>query len=105
MDLVARSSSVDALPFPSMKTIIFRHFWKYIPMPILKYVQYIPTKEHVRFRQTLKVINNFARELIEQKTEAVLAGKNENKKDIMSILGESRMFATWSGRTDGLLCG
>ncbi|KAI0658317.1 PAH-inducible cytochrome P450 monooxygenase PC-PAH 1 [Cubamyces menziesii] len=77
---------VDALPFPSMKTIIFRHFWKYIPMPILKYVQYVPTKEHVRFRQTLKVINNFARELIEQKTEAVLAGKNENKKDIMSIL-------------------
>ena len=45
------------------------------------------------------------RELIEQKTEAVLAGKNENKKDIMSILGESRMFATWSGQTDNLVCG
>ncbi|KAJ8474242.1 hypothetical protein ONZ51_g7351 [Trametes cubensis] len=77
---------LDAIPFPSKKTMIFRHFWKYIPMPILKYVQYIPTKEHVRFRQTLKVINNFARGLIEEKTEAVLAGKNENKKDIMSIL-------------------
>ena len=89
MALVGHSFSLDAIPFPSKKTMIFRHFWKYIPMPILKYVQYIPTKEHVRFRQTLKVINNFARELIEQKTEAVLAGKNENKKDIMSILGRS----------------
>ncbi|KAH9885379.1 PAH-inducible cytochrome P450 monooxygenase PC-PAH 1 [Cubamyces lactineus] len=77
---------IDALPFPSRMTMVFRHFWKYIPMPILKYVQYIPTKEHIRFRKTLKVINNFARELIEQKTEAVLAGKNEKKKDIMSIL-------------------
>ncbi|KAI9066918.1 cytochrome P450 [Trametes sanguinea] len=76
----------DAIPFPSRLTILFRHFWRYIPMPILKFVKYVPTKDHIRFRRTLNVINDFARELIEQKTEAVLAGKNENKKDIMSIL-------------------
>ncbi|OSD02196.1 PAH-inducible cytochrome P450 monooxygenase PC-PAH 1 [Trametes coccinea BRFM310] len=76
----------DAIPFPSRLTLIFRHFWRYIPMPILKFVKYVPSKEHIRFRRTLNVINDFARELIAQKTEAVLAGKNENKKDIMSIL-------------------
>ena len=57
-------------------------------MPILKFVQYIPTRDHTRFRQTLKVINNFAKSLIDEKTEAVLAGAAE-KKDIMSILSAS----------------
>lgn len=56
-------------------------------MPILSFVQYVPSKEHIRFRSTLKVINKFAKDLINEKTEAVLAGKNENKRDMMSILG------------------
>ena len=61
-------------------------------MPILKFVQYIPTKDHIRFRRTLKVINQFAKTLIDEKTEAVLAGNGEKKKDIMSILGTSLAF-------------
>ncbi|KAI0652675.1 PAH-inducible cytochrome P450 monooxygenase PC-PAH 1 [Trametes meyenii] len=76
----------DAIPFPSKANVLFRHFWRYIPMPILNYVKYIPSKEHIRFRKTLGVINDFAQGLIREKTEAVLSGKNENKKDIMSIL-------------------
>ncbi len=44
-------------------------------MPLSKIVHYIPTKDHTRFRQTLGVINDFARSLIAEKTEAVLAGK------------------------------
>ncbi|KAM5532813.1 hypothetical protein V8D89_013532 [Ganoderma adspersum] len=76
----------DAIPFPSNFTLLFRSFWHWIPMPILKFVQYIPTKDHTRFRQTLKVINNFAKSLIDEKTEAVLSGAAEKKKDIMSIL-------------------
>ena len=80
---------MDAVPFPSKLNQIFRSFWTYIPMSILYYVKYVPTKEHVRFRRTLKVINKFAKELIDEKTEAILAGKGENKKDIMSILGVS----------------
>ncbi|OSD01175.1 PAH-inducible cytochrome P450 monooxygenase PC-PAH 1 [Trametes coccinea BRFM310] len=76
----------DTIPFPPRLTLMFRHFWRYIPMSILQFVKYIPTKEHIRFRHTLNVINDFARELIAQKTEAILSGKDENKKDIMSIL-------------------
>lgn len=79
--------SSDAIPFPSKPTLLFRHLWRYIPMPILSFVQYVPSKEHIRFRSTLKVINKFAKDLINEKTEAVLAGKNENKRDMMSILG------------------
>ena len=58
-------------------------------MWLLQFVQYVPTKDHIRFRHTLTVINKFAKTLIAEKTEAVLAGKGENKKDIMSILGAS----------------
>ncbi|TBU50069.1 cytochrome P450 [Dichomitus squalens] len=76
----------DAIPYPSNLTLFFQSFWHLIPMPILKYAKYIPTKDHVRFRRTLKVINNFAKTLIDEKTEAVLAGNGEKKKDIMSIL-------------------
>ena len=85
--LTSDCDSTDALPYPSTMTILFRSLWPYIPMPILKYVKYTPTKDHVRFRKTLDVINAFAKTLIDEKTESVLAGKGENKKDIMSILG------------------
>ena len=85
--LTSNCDSTDALPYPSTLTILFRSLWPYIPMPLLKYVKYTPTKDHVRFRKTLNVINAFAKTLIDEKTESVLAGKGENKKDIMSILG------------------
>lgn len=82
-----RTCSADAIPYPSKLTLLFHSFWYLIPMPILKFVQYTPTKDHIRFRRTMKVINKFAKDLIDEKTEAVLAGKGDNKKDIMSILG------------------
>ena len=64
-------------------------------MPILQYVKYIPTREHTRLRRTLNTINEFAKELIAEKTEAILAGKGENKRDIMSILGASSFESIW----------
>ena len=63
-------------------------------MPILKFVRYIPTKDHIRFRKTLGIVNRFAEELIKEKTEAVLAGGAENKKDIMSLLGAFLVTST-----------
>ncbi|KAI0754753.1 cytochrome P450 [Daedaleopsis nitida] len=77
----------DAVPFPSKWTILFRSLvWPHIPMSILKYVKYIPTKDHIRFRRTLDIVNDFAKSLIDEKTGAILAGKGENQKDMMSIL-------------------
>lgn len=58
-----------------MRSSTSRHFWRYIL--ILKYVQYIPTNDHVHLPHALKVVNNFAHEVIEQKTEEALAGKNK----------------------------
>ncbi|KAH9935136.1 PAH-inducible cytochrome P450 monooxygenase PC-PAH 1 [Epithele typhae] len=75
----------DAIPNPSKFTIFFRSTWHLIPMSILKYVKYWPTKDHRRFRKTLDVINAFAKELITEKTAHAQTGK-DNKKDIMSLL-------------------
>ncbi|TFK92813.1 PAH-inducible cytochrome P450 monooxygenase PC-PAH 1 [Polyporus arcularius HHB13444] len=75
----------DSIAFPSTFTVLFQRLWYYIPTPILKYVKYMPGKDHARFRRTLKIINEYSKKLIDEKTEAVLAG-NEKKKDIMSIL-------------------
>ncbi|KAI0721412.1 PAH-inducible cytochrome P450 monooxygenase PC-PAH 1 [Cerioporus squamosus] len=76
----------DSIAFPSKFTLIFRALWYYIPTPILKYVKYLPGKDHARLRKTLKLINEYSKKLIDEKTEAVLAGGDEKKKDIMSIL-------------------
>lgn len=51
-------------------------------------VRYVPTKDHVRLRRTLDLIHDYARSLIKEKTEALLAGKADNERDIMSILGK-----------------
>ena len=55
-------------------------------MHILKFIKYLPGREHSRFRRTLNVIDKFSESLINEKTEGVLAGKDENDKDILSIL-------------------
>ena len=52
-----------------------------IPTPILKFVQYIPTKDHIRFRRTLKVINQFAKTLIDEKTDGKFAGVVDKAQD------------------------
>ncbi|OCH85106.1 PAH-inducible cytochrome P450 monooxygenase PC-PAH 1 [Obba rivulosa] len=76
----------DSFLFPSKVTMLFRYMWKFIPGPILRFVDYLPTRESTRFRRTLKVINRLAEDLIAEKTQACLAGKAENKRDILSIL-------------------
>ncbi|KAL6303953.1 cytochrome P450 [Sparassis latifolia] len=76
----------DSLLYPTKPTILFRSIWKYIPEHLLRLINYIPTREYSRFRRSLTTINWFAKQVIDEKTEACLAGKAENKKDIMSIL-------------------
>ena len=60
--------------------------WRYLPTKILDFVDYIPTREYTRFRRTAKVINKVSQQLIEEKTEALLAG-DLTSKDAMSVLG------------------
>ncbi|OCH89199.1 PAH-inducible cytochrome P450 monooxygenase PC-PAH 1 [Obba rivulosa] len=81
-----RNMFSDSFLFPPKATILFRSFWKFIPPRILRFVEYLPTRESIRFRRTLRVVSRLSAKLIAEKTEACLAGKAENKRDIMSIL-------------------
>ncbi|KAH9942950.1 PAH-inducible cytochrome P450 monooxygenase PC-PAH 1 [Amylocystis lapponica] len=83
--------SRDSLLYPSKMTILFRSLWKYIPDRLLRLIVYLPGREYRRLRHTLLVINRISRQLIEEKTEACLSGKDENRKDIMSILVKANM--------------
>ena len=73
---------------PSKWNTLFRASWKYLPTFVLDFVDYIPTREYKRFRHTTKVINKVSKQLIEEKTEALLSG-GQTSKDVMSILGAS----------------
>ncbi|EMD35307.1 hypothetical protein CERSUDRAFT_116112 [Gelatoporia subvermispora B] len=81
-----RNMFSDSFLFPTKATILFRSVWKFIPDNILRFVEYLPTRENTRFRRTLKVVSRLSAGLIAEKTEACLSGKDENKRDIMSIL-------------------
>ena len=58
-----------------------------MPQRLLDYVHYAPAREYKRFRQTAKVMNRVAKELIEEKTDALRAG-DLSGRDAMSVLGE-----------------
>lgn len=75
--------------YPSGATLLFRALWPYIPDRLIRIVDYFPTREARRFRHTLTVINRLSNRLIAEKTQACLDRKDENLRDIMSILGNS----------------
>ncbi|KAF7791574.1 hypothetical protein EIP86_002590 [Pleurotus ostreatoroseus] len=76
---------IDSVMHPSKWNTLFRASWKYLPTFVLDFVDYIPTREYKRFRHTTKVINKVSKQLIEEKTEALLSG-GQTSKDVMSIL-------------------
>lgn len=80
--------------YPSKIITIFRFFWRYVPMSVLRFIEYIPTRENRRFRRTTKVINKLAQQLIHEKTEGYQSGMTNKSKDIMSILGRFQEFLT-----------
>ena len=58
-----------------------------MPQFLLDYTKLIPTRENKRFRQTSKVIDAVAKELVDEKGQALLAG-DQSSRDIMSVLSE-----------------
>lgn len=72
---------------PSGAILIFRSLWRYLPDRLIRLTDYLPTREARRFRRTVTVINRLSNKLIREKTQACLDRKDENLRDIMSILG------------------
>lgn len=84
-------SSAESVLYPPIWNTVFQAFWAYIPDSILEYVRYIPTREYARFQYTLKVINKVSKQLIDQKSEELLAG-GKTTKDVMSVLGKQHCY-------------
>ena len=59
-----------------------------MPESILENIRYIPTREYQRFRHTERIMNAVSKRLIEEKSQALLAG-DQSSRDIMSILGKN----------------
>lgn len=81
-------SSVDSSLFPAAWNTLFQASWKWFPEFILHHIRYIPTREYRRIRQTLQVTDRLAKRLVDEKSEALLAG-DEHSRDVMSVLGTS----------------
>ncbi|KAJ8690780.1 hypothetical protein PTI98_012179 [Pleurotus ostreatus] len=72
---------------PPKWNVLFKALWRYIPTPILRFVEYIPTKEFLRFRHFKTVSRRVAKELVTQKISSMeITPENEPRRDFMSVL-------------------
>ncbi|KAI8989229.1 cytochrome P450 [Trametes punicea] len=69
-----------------VSTLLLRSFWHYIPLSLLGFARYLPTKDHAIYKRSSSRINGGIKELIREKTQAILADMADNKRDIVSIL-------------------
>ncbi len=83
--------SSDTLLYPSGVDLLFKGLWRYIPASILQYVEYIPTKEYIRFRAFRKLAKSISKGLIEEKASVSMA--DGTSRDVMSVLGEYGFLA------------
>jgi len=79
----------DSLLYPPTWDILFKALWKYIPNPILRFVEFIPTREYLRFRTFLQLTKTVAKELVDQKTANILT--ETPSRDMLSILVRSNL--------------
>jgi hypothetical protein len=80
--------SADSTLYPPKWDLLFKAVWQYIPNPILRFVEFIPSREYQRFRNFLKLAKSVAKELVDQKTSNVLM--EPSNRNILTVLGESQ---------------
>ncbi|KAI0259409.1 cytochrome P450 [Gloeopeniophorella convolvens] len=76
---------VDSMLYPSAFDLLFKSTWRYIPEPLLNFVQYLPSREYRRFRAYLDYVREFARHIIARKAE------KGDGADLMSVLLRKNM--------------
>ena len=79
---------------PSRALLLFYSIWHYLPDSLIRLADHLPTREARRYRRTITVINTLSTKLIKEKTQDCLDRKDENLRDIMSILGAYLYFLT-----------
>ncbi|KAI0719202.1 cytochrome P450 [Fomitopsis betulina] len=82
----------DSMMHPTTSSLLFRHFWPYIPESLLRGLVMLPVKQFKRMRHALYTINRLSQEFIEQrkseKTQAE-SDPDQRRRDLMSILVEA----------------
>ncbi|KAF9031410.1 hypothetical protein BDZ89DRAFT_1239242 [Hymenopellis radicata] len=81
----------DSNLFPPPFAVDFTAGWNYVPEWILRYVEYLPARQFVRFHEYLKVGKRLAKNLIHNHTanpDTKLKGR-----DILSLLAEANKVA------------
>lgn len=82
----------DSTLYPTTWSMLLRATWRWMPVSWSNLAGYLPTREYRRFRQTLNVINDVSRKLVDEKTEeAKQVEVGKGSKDVMSVLGTSQL--------------
>ncbi|OCH91111.1 cytochrome P450 [Obba rivulosa] len=76
---------LDTSLYPSKSELLVKYTWKYIPIPILRLMDYLPMKNVKRILQIRNAFDREATQLLKDKTEKLAAGI-ESKRDVMSVL-------------------
>ncbi|KAI0089028.1 cytochrome P450 [Irpex rosettiformis] len=72
---------------PSLLDALFRASWKYMPLLLVEFVQYLPGRAYSRVRKTRKIIDRVSGGLVDRATEeAKIVPVEKGKKDVMSVL-------------------
>jgi hypothetical protein len=82
-------TSADSNLHPSKAEILFGALFRFIPESWLWVVEYLPTRQFVRFREYLVEGKRLGRLLLEERFASNLSSGKDGRKshDILSILG------------------
>ncbi|KAH9916801.1 cytochrome P450 [Fomitopsis serialis] len=85
----------DSMVHPTPESLLFRHFWPYMPESMLRTLVRLPAKQFVRMRHSLSTINRLSERLIKQRKTAAKTQTGdqdgERGRDLMSILVRANM--------------
>ncbi|KAF8149244.1 cytochrome P450 [Mycena galopus ATCC 62051] len=88
----ALSSVVPSLSVPGKTTIFIMGLLEFLPVSWVRiFIDYAPFKSLRNGRRAARLATGIAKELVDEKTEALLAGKS--KRDIMSLLVKANASA------------
>ncbi|KAK7012920.1 cytochrome P450 [Favolaschia claudopus] len=71
---------------PSKPAILFGATWQFIPESLLRFVEYLPFRQFVRFREYLVAGKRAGKEMLKDMTQYVSEGKKSHHADILSII-------------------
>lgn len=74
---------------PTKAILLFRAAWDYIPLPILKWIKYLPMNPFMRMLSLNNLFREYGKQILREQDPGVDAERKVNNKDVMSLLSES----------------